>query len=58
MLEIAFLAMGTEDAGRTLGLGRNLLATLIAAQLVGLESPPWGPYFTAWLDTDWTHPSP
>lgn len=50
VIDIAFQAMGTEDAGRTLGLGRNLLATLIAAQLVGLESTPWGPYFTAWLD--------
>jgi hypothetical protein len=43
-------SMGTEDAGRTLGLGRNLLATLIAAQLVGLESTDYGPAFGAWLD--------
>ena len=43
-------AIGTEDGGRTLGLGRNLLAVLIAAQLVGLDSTPWGPYFTEWLD--------
>jgi hypothetical protein len=43
-------SMGTEDTGRTLGLGRNLLATLIAAQLVGLEMTPWGPAFRDWLD--------
>ncbi len=31
-------AMGTEDGGRTLALGRNLAAYVIAADLVGLDS--------------------
>jgi hypothetical protein len=50
VIERAVHSMGTEDAGRTLGLGRNLLATLIAAQLVGLESTGYGPAFREWLD--------
>jgi hypothetical protein len=41
--------MGSEDSGRTLGLGRNLLAVVISAQLVGLESTSWGPLFAQWL---------
>jgi hypothetical protein len=49
VIETTLESVGTEDAGRTLGLGRNLLATLIAAQLVGLESTPWGPAFGEWL---------
>jgi hypothetical protein len=49
VIERTLASMGTEDAGRTLGLGRNLLATVIAAQLVGLESTQWGPAFGEWL---------
>ncbi len=50
VIDGAFGAMGSEGAGRTLGLGRNLLAVVIAAQLVGLDSTPWGAYFSEWLD--------
>jgi len=41
-------AMGTEDGGRTLALGRELAAYVIAADLVGLE-PDEDTSFRAWL---------
>jgi hypothetical protein len=42
-------AMETENGGRTLSLGRELLAYIIAADLVGLE-PDEDLAFRAWLD--------
>jgi len=39
-------AIGTEDGGRTLGLGRNLTGYVLAADLVGYRSAR----FSAWLD--------
>jgi hypothetical protein len=41
-------AIGTEKGGRTLALGRNLAAYVIAADLVGLE-PADDERFSAWL---------
>lgn len=41
-------AMGTEAGGRTLALGRNLAAYVIAAELVGLEAEQ-DRRFRAWL---------
>ncbi len=38
-------AIGTEDGGRTLALGRNLTAYVLAADLIGYRSPA----FSAWL---------
>ena len=42
-------AMHTEDGGRTLALGRNLVSYVIAADLVGL-SPSQDAEFRAWLE--------
>jgi len=47
--EAIMAAMGTEDGGRTLALGRELAAYVIAADLVGLE-PDEDTQFRAWLD--------
>jgi len=41
-------AMDTEDGGRTLALGRNLVSYVIAADLVGLD-PQQDAEFRAWL---------
>jgi hypothetical protein len=43
------LAIGTEDSGRTLALGRNLIGYVIAADLVGLPFVA-DLVFSAWLD--------
>lgn len=42
-------AIGTEDGGRTLALGRNLAAYIIAADLVGLDATD-DARFRDWLD--------
>jgi hypothetical protein len=44
-------AVGTEDGGRTLALGRGLIAYVVAADLVGLRrlDPPGDRRFRAWL---------
>jgi hypothetical protein len=44
-------AIGTEDGGRTLALGRNLLSYVIAADLIDLRAfdPARGATFRAWL---------
>ncbi len=42
-------AIGTEDGGRTLALGRNLVGYVIAADLVGLPAAD-DAVFRAWLD--------
>jgi Alginate lyase len=44
-------AIGTEDGGRTLALGRNLLSYVIAADLIdlGAYDPVKGATFRAWL---------
>jgi hypothetical protein len=44
-------AMGTEDGGRTLAIGRNLQSYVIAADLVDLDSadPKVGARFRSWL---------
>jgi hypothetical protein len=42
-------AMGTEDGGRTLALGRNLAGYVVAADLVGLSGSD-DAAFRAWLD--------
>jgi hypothetical protein len=44
-------AMGTEDGGRTLAIGRNLQSYVIAADLVDLDSadPQVGARFRTWL---------
>jgi hypothetical protein len=42
-------AIGTEAGGRTLALGRELAAYVIAADLVGLDPATEGPTFRRWL---------
>jgi hypothetical protein len=44
-------AIGTEDGGRTLALGRNLISYVLAADVIGLKtfSPSRDATFRAWL---------
>jgi hypothetical protein len=48
VIETCLAAIGTEDGGRTLALGRNLLGYIVAADLVGLP-PEADAVFRAWL---------
>jgi hypothetical protein len=50
VIDACFKAMGTEDAGDTLALGRNLIGYVLAADLVKLD-PPDKKVFQAWLKT-------
>ncbi len=50
VIDACMQAIGTEDGGRTLALGRNLAAFVIAADLVGLP-PEEDARFRAWLRT-------
>lgn len=49
VIEACMAAIGTETGGRTLALGRELMAYVIAADLVGL-SPSEDAVFRDWLD--------
>jgi hypothetical protein len=49
VISTVMAAIGTEDGGRTLALGRNLVCYVIAADLVGLP-PAEDATFRAWLD--------
>ncbi|MHC4414320.1 MAG: alginate lyase family protein [Planctomycetota bacterium] len=48
VIQTCLAAIGTEDGGRTLALGRNLIGYVIAADLVGLP-PADDAVFRAWL---------
>ncbi|MBI9020365.1 MAG: alginate lyase family protein, partial [Verrucomicrobia bacterium] len=49
VIEACMQAIGTEAGGRTLALGRNLAAFVIAADLIGLP-PEEDAIFRAWLE--------
>lgn len=55
VIEACMQAIGTEAGGRTLALGRNLAAFVIAADLVGLP-PEEDVLFRAWLEEVTTEP--